>query len=412
MTGWRIPGAGLEAWGCPAWCLTRKEDMTQVERQMARPLSPSERAWLRVRSYLREHRYDLGVAAAAEYRDVAKVEGSNLLTARRWLPAEPVPLDRIELGFAPESRFNGITGTDPASESVRPLRPDGSRYQSYSAAINELAPPKVFENRGTYRLLSADIASAGPRLTFGRGAYFDGIDTGEAVAHEYASRTLASQGDGELRAAIGSPVDPGRRPTNVAISSLTIRHDRSSGDARVLLHWRDPAKVGHAGGLYQVIPVGIFQPASDHAWNEQNDFSLWRCLLREFAEELLGQAEPDATHGPIDYDNWPFAARLDAERRAGAVHAYCLGIGVDPLTLATDLLSVVVIDAPVFDEIFGGLVEANAEGIIPASRSEGAPGVPFVDSEVARLTQRAPMQAAGAAAIASAWTHRQKLLAQ
>ncbi|MPZ67349.1 MAG: hypothetical protein GEU83_18215 [Pseudonocardiaceae bacterium] len=236
--------------------------------------------------------------------------------------------------------------------------------------------------------------------------------TGEAVAHEYASRKLSGQDDGEFRAVIGSPVDSSRRPTNLAISALTIRHDRSSGDARVLLHWRDPAKVGHAGGLYQVIPVGIFQPASDHSWNEQNDFSLWRCLLREFAEELLGQAEPDATHGPIDYATWPFAVRLDAERRAGTIRAYCLGIRVDPLTLATDLISVVVIDAPVFDEIFGGLVEANAEGILPASGSDGAPGAPFVESEVERLTRRSPMQAAGAAAIASAWMHRSKLLAQ
>lgn len=386
--------------------------MAQVERRSTRPLSASEREWLRTRSYLREHRYDLGLAAAAEYREVRKVAGTELLAAPQWLPVEPVPLDQIELDFAPESQFKGITGTDPVSESVRPVRPDGSHYPSYSAAIGELAPPRVFENRSTYRLLSADIAGARPRVTFGRGAYFDGIDTGEAVAHEYASQRMSGRDDGKFRAAIGSPVDPGRRPTNLAISSLTIRHDRSIGEARMLLHWRDPAKVGHAGGLYQVIPVGIFQPASDHAWNEQNDFSLWRCLLREFAEELLGQAEPDATHGPVDYDSWPFAARLNAERRAGTVRAYCLGMGVDALTLATDLLSVVVIDAPVFDDIFGGLVEANAEGILPASDSDGAPGVPFVESEVERLTQRAPMQAAGAAAIASAWMHREKLLAQ
>jgi hypothetical protein len=386
--------------------------MAEAEPSAARPLSASEREWLRVRSYLREHRYDLGVAAATEYRDVAKVAGTDLLTAPQWLPAEPVPLEQIELGFAPESRFVGITGTDTPSERVRPVRPDGSLYPSYSAAISELIPPKVFENRGTYRLLSADIASGRPRLIFGHGAYFDGIDIGEAVAHEYASRRLSGEGDGEFRAAIGSPVDPSRRPTNLAISSLTVRHDRSAGDARMLLHWRDPVKVGHAGGLYQVIPVGIFQPASDHSWNEQNDFSLWRCLLREFAEELLGEIEPDTTHGPIDYDSWPFAARLDAERRAGTVRAYCLGIGVDPLTLATDLLSVVVIDAPVFDEIFGELVESNSEGILPTSDSDGAPGVPFVESEVERLTRRAPMQAAGAAAIASAWMHREKLLAQ
>jgi hypothetical protein len=385
--------------------------MTQLERQVVRPLTPSEDEWLRVRSYLREHRYDLGLAAAGEYPDAATVAGTSLLTTARWLPTEPIPLDRIELAFTPESRFTGLTGTERVTESVRPLRPDGSQYSSYAKAIGELAPPTVFENRSTYRLLHADLASARSHLTFGRGSYFDGIDTGEAVAHEYASRRLSGHNaDLGFRTTIGSPVDPDRRPTNLAISALTIRHDRSSGDARALLHWRDPAKVGHAGGLYQVIPVGIFQAASDHRWNEHNDFSLWRCLLREFTEELLGQDERDTTHGPIDYDNWPFAARLNTELDRGAVRAYCLGIGVDPLTLATDLLSVIVIDAPVFDEIFGALVDRNAEGDLVASG--GIPGVPFVESEVTRLTRDSPMQAAGAAVLASAWAHRSTLLAR
>jgi hypothetical protein len=385
--------------------------MTQVERRAARPLTPSEAEWLRVRRYLREHRYDLGLAAAGAYPNAATVAGTSLLTTERWLPVEPIPLDRIELGFAPGSRFTGLMGTERVTECVRPLRPDGSRYSSYSTAIRELAPPAVFENRGTYRLLHADLAGPRPHLTFGRGSYFDGIDTGEAVAHEYASRRLSVHDvDLDFRTAIGSPVDPERRPSNLAISALTIRRDRSSGDARALLHWRDPAKVGHAGGLYQVIPVGIFQAASDHQWNEQNDFSLWRCLVREFAEELLGQDEPDTTHGPIDYDSWPFAARLNAELHRGAVRAYCLGIGVDPLTLATDLLSVVVIDAPVFDEIFGALVDRNAEGDLVASG--GIPGVPFVEPEVMRVTRDSPMQAAGAAVLASAWAHRSRLLAR
>jgi hypothetical protein len=47
----------------------------------------------------------------------------------------------------------------------------------------------------------------------------------------------------------------------VAISTLTLRRS-AGGDASFPLHWRDPAKVTHAGGLYQVIPVGIFQPVS------------------------------------------------------------------------------------------------------------------------------------------------------
>jgi hypothetical protein len=121
--------------------------MTQVERHTARPLSASEREWLRVRSYLREHRYDLAVAASDEYLDTTKVAGTELLTAPQLLPTQPVPLDQLELSFAPQSPFAGITGTDPASESVRPRRPDGSRYASYSAAINALIRKWVGDGR-------------------------------------------------------------------------------------------------------------------------------------------------------------------------------------------------------------------------------------------------------------------------
>lgn len=112
-----------------------------------------------------------------------------------------------------------------------------------------------------------------------------GIDLGEAAAHEYAASQLDGA-DTPLRCAIGDPCDPARRPMNLAISALTVRHDRSSGEATFLLHWRDPAKVGHAGGLYMVVPVGIFQASDDHAESERNDFLLWHCLVREYARNF------------------------------------------------------------------------------------------------------------------------------
>ena len=60
--------------------------------------------------------------------------------------------------------------------------------------------------------------------------------------------------------------------------------------------------------MYQVLPVGVFQPAGEEPWNTSNDFSLWRCIIRELAEELGGNADDYDTHrGPIDYDAWPFA---------------------------------------------------------------------------------------------------------
>jgi hypothetical protein len=101
------------------------------------------------------------------------------------------------------------------------------------------------------------------------------------------------------------------------------------------------------------------------------------------------------------------------ELHGGTIRAYCVGIGVDPLTLATDLLGVVVIDAPVFDDIFDGLVDRNAEGQLVRIRVtslDRLPGVPFVESEVKRLTRREPMQAAGAAVVATAWRYREQLL--
>ena len=241
-------------------------------------------------------------------------------------------------------------------------------------------------------------------MSFSIGRYFDGVDVGEACAHEYTASTLGESGAQPLRAAVGDPCDPARRRVNVAISTLTLRHDRAAGETTLLLHRRDAAAVGHAAGLYQVVPVGIFQPASDEPWDIDNDFSLWRCIVREFAEELLGESEDHgATRAPIDYNTWPFAARLTDALRSGQLHAYCLGLGVDPLTLATDVLTVAAFDAPVYDELFGDLVSANPEGAILSA-------LPFQRDVIDRYAEHGPTQAAGAALLRLAWRHRRQLL--
>lgn len=357
----------------------------------------ADRDWLRVRGYLREHRYDLAVTASKQlYPDVPRVAGSPLLASPQWIPSEPLPLDAIGLE---------LDGNAPSSWTDSELRP----IPRYSELVYRLGAPAVFENRPTYRLHSAVLDDDRPRMRFGMGEYFDAVDIGESVAHDFAAARLGEKSEQRQRVAIGDPVDPRRRPTNVAVSALTIRHDRNSGDARFLVHWRDPAKVGHAGGLFQVIPVGVFQPATNHPDSLRNDFSLWRCLQREFVEELLGEEEVPAEAGPIDYAAWPAASTLDAERVAGTIRTFCLGMGVDPLTLATDLLTVVVVDAPVFDRLFAGLVSGNSEGEL-AVTADGRAGHPFTADEVQRLAQREPMQAAGAALLSLAWSHRSVLL--
>jgi hypothetical protein len=373
-----------------------------VSHPPARTLTSSERDWLAVRSYLTEHRYDLAVDAAGDYPPDRRVDGTPLLAAPGWQPSAPIPLQDISLE---------LSGAAPPETDVTtpllPQRADGTRYRRYSDAMAELAAPLVFENRVTYRLTGADLTARAPRLAFTGGRYFDGIDTGEAAAHEYAAARLGLPAAGlpaaGLRSRFGDPCDLRRRPANLAISTLTMRLDRRAGRASFLLHWRDPAKVGHAGGLYQVIPVGVFQPSGEAPWNRRHDFSLWRCMIREFAEELGGRSEDYASESaPVDYDAWPFARQLTGALDRGQVRVWCLGLGTDPLTYATDLLTVAVIDSEVFDACFSVNLQRNAEGNILAARE-------FAAHVIDRTVTAEPVQAAGAALLRLAWRHRETL---
>ena len=327
-------------------------------------LTAGQRDWLRVRAYLQDHRHQLSLDAAAGYPADRRIAGTALLTSPGWLPAAPVALADITLGFSPPAGPPATAVLDADATPVLPGRPDGTRYLRYSDALRELAAPAVFENRSTYRVTDAELTSGTPRLAFTRGRYFDGIDTGEAAAHDYAAMRLDGRPAG-LRASIGDPCHLGGRPANLAIATLTLRLDRARGQASFLLHWRDPAKVGHAGGLYQVIPVGVFQPAGEGAADERADFSLWRSMIREYAEELCGRSED---YGTLDYEAWPFARRMTEALDGGQIRVWCLGLGVDPLTYATDLLTVAVIDSDVFDELFRLTPRGNEEGTVLAVR--------------------------------------------
>ncbi|MFD4639064.1 hypothetical protein ACFWN2_17230 [Lentzea sp. NPDC058436] len=334
---------------------------------------PTSADWLAVRAHLLRHRHALAVQAVSEYPDVPRVAGTPLLTAPDWTPASPVPLADLSLDLRVSPPLPALPGS---------VLPDG--FGSYSEAMAALAAPAVFQNRETYRLLGF----GGRRLTFGLGTYFDGINVGEACAHEYAAREAGLIDALPLRAAVGNPCDPRRRPVNVAVSTLTLRHDEASGEATFFLHWRDPKRVGHAGGMFQVLPVGVFQGCTEA------DFSLWHCMVREFAEEMLGAPEI----GAVDYEAWPFARRLTA-----AARVFYLGMGVDPLTFATDMLTVAVIEAGEFDSLFGDLVSHNEEGQVLR-------GLPFTAGNVERFAHHEPTQAAGAALLSLAWQHRAQLL--
>jgi hypothetical protein len=250
------------------------------------------------------------------------------------------------------------------------------------------------------------------------GDYFDKLDISEAVGHELARARVGTNGeirasDLPFRSLIGDPFDLQRRAVLPAVTTLTLR--RSRGTASFLLHWRDPRKAATAAGVYDVIPAGEFQPSSIAPHDLVNDFDIWRNIVREFSEELLGEPEHDGSRStPIDYDGWPFYRALGQARSEGKLKAACVGAGLDALTLAATILTVVIIGDDVFDEVFRDAVQVNAEGITVFDEQghDGGHGIAFTEQNVTRLLEREPMASPGAACLALAWRHRIALLSR
>lgn len=386
----------------------------------ADPVEASQSDWRRNRRFLNRHRGELAQLAKELYSSEFHMGDATFMARPEWMPERPIRLEDIKLDWSEEPVSIEVTGAEPEASSVLPLRAPGHRFERYTSAIRYLDRPALFENRASYRLLSANLRDDPPRLGFGLGTYFDKLDASEAAAHELASVVRSGPADEvpdwtalPLRGLIGDPFDLRRRAVMPAIETLTLRRQRDTGRATFLLHWRDPAKVATAAGIYGLIPAGEFQPSSVASWDMKNDFNLWRNMVREYSEELLGEPERDGSQGvPIQYDEWPFYRALEKARSENRLNAYCLGIGLDTLTLTATLLTVVVIDDDVFDDIFGNTVQINAEGaLVTAIESTSvSEGVPFTEETVKRMLTSEPMASPGACILARAWQFRNDIL--
>lgn len=382
-------------------------------------IAESRGRWRAQRAWLNEHRSVLAKLAVDLYPAESRVPRTPLIAGEGWVPDKPLPLREMSLSLDEQPQSTPVTGREPETEQVRPLRAPDVRFDSYTAAIKNLNPPALFESRPSYRLLDASVADR--RLGFGLAAYFDKLDVSEALAHEMAAACMThgvpDSADGlrgklPFRELLGDPFDPARRAIIPAITTLTIRLRRYPAEHSFLLHWRDPTKVATAAGIYDVLPAGEFQPSSVALWDRRNDFDLWRNMVREYSEELLGAPEHDGTRtDAIDYDNWELYQRLGQAQDEGAVTAHLLGIGLDALSLAATILTVVVIDDDVFEDAFGNAVRVNDEGeIVGIGDDRAAEGVPFTADAVNRMLAEEPMASPGAACLALAWQHRDQLM--
>lgn len=380
-----------------------------------------QRRWRMTRRELNRHRADLTKAAARLYPDVSRAGNSPVLTRESWMWPKPVDFADIELAWLTQTSPPEVSGRERQSEGVRPLAPHGAKFDRYTQAIRMIDRPSLFVNRPSFRLLDVAQTQGRPKLSFGYTTYFDMADVCEGVAHELASAWLKTGSDpawigdpswAELpfRSLVGDPFDLAHRPLLPSIDTLTIR--LGPDGASFPLHHRSASNVALAGGTYHVMPAGVFQPSSVMPWDQSNDFNLWRNVLREYAEEFLGDPEADGSSGePIDYDGTEPFRTLNQARREGKVRPYCFGIGLDPLTLAGEILSVVVIDADVYDSVFSGMVSRNSEGaVVAGSPGSSSAGIEFTESNVRRLLDNEPLASAAAACLDLAWQHRGLIL--
>lgn len=376
----------------------------------------SQQRWISDRRALNAHRAELGDLAAELYPKQQRVAGTSVLTCQEWMPDGPVDLADIELHWRPESPASTVTGKAPESAGARPLMTGGARYDRYSRALRDLARPKLLDNRVSYRLLDVEWSGGTGSLGFNYTSYFDVLDVGEALGHEFArawkeaGKRRPSFADLPYRRAILDPFDLPARPMLPSINTLTIRRDPIDGHC-MYLHRRDAKAVAAAGGMYHVAPAGVFQPAALAPAHQANDFSLWRNVQREFSEEFLGNAEHDGNCvDPIDYANEEPFASFERARQAGDFRVSACAMVLEPLTLWVELLTVAVIEAPVFDELFSSMVAVNEEGAA-ISTEAGRPtvGIPFTSESRERLRTE-PLSPIGRACIELAWEHRHTLL--
>jgi transcriptional regulator with XRE-family HTH domain len=378
----------------------------------------SQETWRAVRQHLIRHRTQLAKQAVKLYNPAWQLMQAPALAPPNWLPLRPIPIEAVTLEWVSHHPRPVITGHEAELRPVLPLRTPGHAFRQYTSVIRYLSPPSLFENRPTYRLLDVSWEpSEQGKLQFGLATFFDKLDVSEALGHEFAAAAMA---DGSptwrqlpFRARLPEPFDLASRMAGASIATLTIRHNTNDGSHTFFLLGRDPSKVAVGGGQYGVIPAGEFQPSCIAPTCMMDDLDLWRNIVREYSEELLGEPEHDGSSGqPLDYDCWPFYRSMQRARESGHLRAYALGVVLHALGLNPAIMTAVIIDDVAFDDLFRDRAMINAEGQVVTSLhgDQSVYGLEFTEAVVLQFLEREPFGGTSAACLALAWQHREHLL--
>lgn len=378
----------------------------------------SQELWLETRSHLIRNRTRLAKQAVRLYEPSWRLAQAPALTSPAWLPSRPVPIEAMTLDWVPNPPRPVVTGHEAELRPILPLRTPGQAFPQYTSAMRYLNPPGLFENRPSYRLLGVSWEPAGRgTLQFGPTTFFDKLDVSEALSHEFAAAVMEGPSPVwpqlPFRARLSQPFELSSRMAGTSIATLTIRRNTTDGSCTFFLLGRDPVKVAVGGGQYGVIPAGEFQPSCVSPACMQDDLNLWWNIIREYSEELLGQPEHDGSSGQaLNYQCWPFYRSMQDARESGQLRAYILGVVLHSLGLNPAIISIVIIDDVVFDDLFRDLVTVTAEGRVVTSLvdQQSVHGLPFTEPVVRQFLDREPLGGTSAACLALAWRQREALV--
>ncbi len=328
--------------------------------------------------------------------------GIPMLSKESWIPSQPWPLDSLTIEWKSDYSRDD---TSKLVERGRIIPGAGlTRKVTYSEALTDFAEMGHLFNGTIYRPVEIEFSENSRTMRFSQACYFEYLDTSEVLAYEAAGRSLRKRylrRDRSLRSRLKDPFDLVNRVASLGVLTLTVRV--SSEGSSFVLHKRDSVRVVLAPELFHVVPAGEFTPSDISIEAIESDFSIWRNIVREYAEEFLGVDDAQGVGGrTIDYEHEvPYRRLMDA-KKSGDLRVYVLGAGLDPLTWKPELLTVAVFTASAFDRTFPDMVKINNEGTL-------IPGRPFKEAVIRNYLNNPATRPGGKACLGLAWHHREVL---
>lgn len=280
--------------------------------------------------------------------------------------------------------------------------------------LNEYLKPKLF-NAPIYQLV--DFKTANGLLTFTccSNTYFEYVNNCEFLLFEFARaiyKQFIANGKSPDVTKLNAKLIPFRKAVDVfnftqrcvgiGISTLFIMKD--NGNVTFFKHKRTPGATMEGINTEHVVPAGTFQPREEMPNTKDLDFNIYKNILRELGEELLGREEMEGikqSHDDITNDEHiKKYHNLFVKKHA---KAFFLGWGLDPLTTKAEFLTALVVDIREFRNLFGEpQFKHNWEGAYKS--------FPFDKETIQNFVNGQDTLPAGAGCAYLAWQYREQLL--